>query len=327
MRKNYLWLYFCFVLLIFTSSNPIKSSSFELRISKAPVLNVYASPNESLELVTQALYNETLHVFEQRGDWIRVLVPHQYRESGGYPGWVLLRDTLPAQGQIIYGKTWTVVSRPKVNYYAAPSLSSKHKVIYFGTTLEYHGYKEELQNNGASIYWLKCSSLDGETGWLIHDGGVSIRRGSPFIENEDGRTLVSKASAFTGAPYLWGGMTVKGMDCSGLTYTLYRYFGYLIPRDADQQFLAGDYIGIYQLIPGDLLFYGIGQEADHVAIYAGNNKMIDANRSRGVTLRNADFQGKFIGARRMFKNPVYGQRGTFIWSGQINPFTSLNVSF
>ena len=68
--------------------------------------------------------------------------------------------------------------------------------------------------------------------------------------------MLAEARAYLGAPYLWGGMTETGIDCSGLVHMAYRRLGRLVPRDADQQEAAGAPIAVTAALPGDLVTYG-----------------------------------------------------------------------
>jgi cell wall-associated NlpC family hydrolase len=110
-----------------------------------------------------------------------------------------------------------------------------------------------------------------------------------------GAQIVAEARRFLGIRYLWGGLSVFGFDCSGLVWSVYRSFGMTIPRDADPQFRGGTPVARAQLRPGDLLFYGTQQYVHHVAIYAGNGKMVEApdsaHRVRVVPVRWHEFAG------------------------------------
>ena len=86
------------------------------------------------------------------------------------------------------------------------------------------------------------------------------------------------ARAFLGAPYLWGGMTEVGIDCSGLVHMSFRATGRLVPRDADQQEAAGHPVGDPR--PGDLVSYG--DPADHVAFWLGAGRILHATSRDGV---------------------------------------------
>ena len=111
--------------------------------------------------------------------------------------------------------------------------------------------------------------------------------------------LVASAEQFLGLQYLWGGLSVWGYDCSGLTWAVYRAHGITIPRDADAQFAAGTPGPLSAALPGDLLFYE-HPVVGHVAMYVGHGQMIESPNSRSqvrlVPVRTSDFRG----VRRFF---------------------------
>lgn len=110
----------------------------------------------------------------------------------------------------------------------------------------------------------------GYPGWMragfVEDGEGSLpppRDGSP----------VDEARSYLGAPYEWGGLTARGIDCSGLVHVAYRRLGRLVPRDAWQQEEAG--ADSPEPEPGDLVTYG-DERADHVAFWVGAGVILHA---------------------------------------------------
>lgn len=277
-------------------------AGYNIAIAKVPVLDIRKSPSNSSELVTQILYNERLLTYEENGEWTRVMIPDQYRTTSGYPGWVR-SDKIRRVSRYSYkAPSWIIISTPEAKLYNKLNKNAGSITIYFGTFLQYLGYVKDTRTypSGKLIYWLKCRSADGEISWVSYNY-AHIRDDSPFVGKE-GSDPVAAAEVYLDAPYLWGGMTPEGVDCSGITYMAFRYSGYIIPRDADQQFLVGDPVLMGFLEPGDMLFYGNGGEARHVTVYAGNGWMIEASKKRGVIATNARFGKDYMGARRIIRS-------------------------
>jgi cell wall-associated NlpC family hydrolase len=111
-------------------------------------------------------------------------------------------------------------------------------------------------------------------GWIREDA-LSDDEGSlpPAREGDP----VQEARAFLGSPYLWGGMTERGIDCSGLVHMAYRRLGRVVPRDADEQEEAGEPVAEEEARSGDLVTYGDpGGEADHIAFWLGEGHILHA---------------------------------------------------
>jgi gamma-D-glutamyl-L-lysine dipeptidyl-peptidase len=114
--------------------------------------------------------------------------------------------------------------------------------------------------------WIEASALGGtpDDGWLEPTAATPV---------EHARTLI-------GAPYRWGGMTERGIDCSGLVHMSFRATGRLVPRDAHLQEAAGEPAGDPR--PGDLVSYGNENTADHVAFWLGEGRILHATGRDGV---------------------------------------------
>jgi cell wall-associated NlpC family hydrolase len=116
-----------------------------------------------------------------------------------------------------------------------------------------------------------------------------------YVPSAVGGSVLDIAAAYSGIPYLYGGTTPAGFDCSGFTQFVFGQAGISLPRTATAQLFATTRVSDPQ--PGDLVFFGDGSYAYHVGIYAGNGMMYDSPRS-----------GKLSGLRAIWSsNVIYGR--------------------
>lgn len=117
--------------------------------------------------------------------------------------------------------------------------------------------------------------------------------------------LVEEIRSFKGTPYLYGGSTPKGTDCSGFTMTVLKRFGVKLPHSASKQFKMGRPVSRRNLKMGDLVFFRRGRHGsiNHVGIYLWDGKMVHASSSRGVIVvrweGNIYYEHRYAGARRI----------------------------
>lgn len=127
--------------------------------------------------------------------------------------------------------------------------------------------------------------VDGEVG--SHSYQALFHRAMPEHERKsylaDGNGIIDIAQQFLGVPYVWGGSSPNGFDCSGFVQYVYAQRGIQLPRTADIQATAGRPVSKAELQPGDLVFFaGDYVNISHVGIYVGNGQMIHASSSHGI---------------------------------------------
>jgi len=237
------------------------------------ICNVSIMPLRSLaddrsEMISQVLFGETLEVLEMRSNWALVRV-----STDRYEGWV---D--PKQFAIIDDEELNRLSSSKLFYTTdlvqiLTHVKTKQMIpLIMGSHLP--GLNERKLNIAGEQYIFDASSIQS-------------------IVKPTRKRILENAMMYINAPYLWGGKSPFGIDCSGFTQTVYKVSGVLLNRDASQQALQGETVNfITDALAGDLAFFDNEEEnITHVGILLGDNKIIHA--SAKVRIDAIDHQGIF----------------------------------
>ncbi|MBC8047737.1 MAG: C40 family peptidase [Fimbriimonadaceae bacterium] len=225
----------------------------EFGIATLSVIPVRSKPGHEYELVNQLLFGETYTIDESQGKWLRITSDYD-----NYSGWINEK-----QNNFITEQQFKSY-RTSVKYITAElvqtiSNNSKSFPVLMGSTLyEFDG--------------MNCKLLKEN---YVYAGQVIIQSS----ENKKPELIKKLALKFLNAPYLWGGRTAFGIDCSGFTQVVFKVGGINLPRDAYQQAEHGKTINfIYEAKEGDLAFFDNEEERiTHTGIISGENEIIHAS--------------------------------------------------
>ncbi len=241
----------------------------EFGIVNISVCNLRATPDYDAEMVSQALLGTPVHILEitPKNNWPQVQTPDSYT------GWVH-KDAITLLSKEEYS-AWNAAEKIVVT--ALFSTVHTQPSVHSGTVSDAVA-GDRLKYSGLTRGFWKVSFPDGRVGYISKK---DAERESSWRKKlrTDADSIISSALKMNGFPYLWAGMSPKGMDCSGFVRTVLFLHDIIIPRDASQQAPKGERImGTEDLIPGDLLFFGRKDTAaprvSHVGIYIGEGRFI-----------------------------------------------------
>ena len=282
------------------------TNQYPYAIVNNSVSNLRSEPRHSAELATQATLGTLLKVLKITKEWYLVQTPDDYISWVDHGG-----VALKTSEQIMNWQNTEKVIVTEVNatVYDKEITTQTISDVVLGNVLERMDELDQyviVRFPDGRIGCIEKSDVKDYESWLS-----SLGSSSELIEYY--------ARQLMGTPYLWGGTSAKGMDCSGFTKTVYFMNGLVIPRDASQQINAGKVVdqsmNFDGLQKGDLLFFGKSatdstkQKTTHVGLWLGDGEFIHA--SKRVRISSIDpaspnydefNKNRYLGSRRYLKN-------------------------
>jgi len=243
----------------------------EAAIVRISVANLRRDPRHQAELIDQAVMGTQLKVLKKRGGWYFIQTPWQYL------GWIT-GASLEFMSNEVLDSNWinaNLVYVNSVDTRVYESISGSDNVVSdvtMGATLKL------ISNRGQ---FAEVQLPDGRSGF-INSSEITPLKSINNNLSPDKKGIIATAQRFHGLPYLWGGNSGKGFDCSGFTQTVFKDNGFLLPRDANMQVNMGEEIvadeDFSNIEPGDLLFFGQNEKRiTHVGISLGGARFIHAS--------------------------------------------------
>ncbi len=223
------------------------------------ISDMWNKPQYNSERVNQLLFSDFVKVLEEKNNFLKV------EKYDSYQGWVDKRFVAPCfyknYQQFLKQKKYVVTAKTLL-VSTKPNMPVNPYFLYYGTILS----GSKLKNNRFKI------SLPDKNSFILSSSGIKLIP----KENISASVIIREAKRFLGIPYLWGGITTTGFDCSGFTQTILSRFGIKIPRDTKQQINIGKEIPRDKICTGDLLFFD-----RHVGFAIGNNIIIHSSVGSG----------------------------------------------
>ncbi len=228
-------------------------------ITNVSVAGIFSAPSFQSEMITQSLFWEELEVLEKKENWYKVKL------FDNYNGWINKFYTIKKQ---LFEKHGAYIeTNPIGEIKTSPKIDSKPILnCTFGVTIP---AIETVKIN--ELWWHKILLPNLNIGWIQDfgfDKKLSIRKTIEFVSKK-----------LLGTPYVWGGRSSFGFDCSGFVQTIFKFCGIYLPRDSKDQFIFEKLKPIENKMNevGDLVFFSKNDNINHIGISLGKETFIHSS--------------------------------------------------
>ncbi|PCH49150.1 MAG: hydrolase Nlp/P60 [Flavobacteriaceae bacterium] len=220
-------------------------------ICNLSIVPLRIEPSDNSEMISQVLFGEHFKIIETRKKWSKIRIAFD-----NYEGWIDANqyEEITEEKFINIEKSEIILAQELIDF--AIDENEKFNIIPLGSSLPFYNNQNLLINNTTFHY-----------------------EGAVISKKQTKESIVKIAFKYLNAPYLWGGKTPFGVDCSGFTQMVYKLCGYKLLRDATQQATQGEVLSfIEESEPGDLAFFDNSEGViTHVGIIMKDNYIIHAH--------------------------------------------------
>jgi gamma-D-glutamyl-L-lysine dipeptidyl-peptidase len=236
---------------------------------QVPVASMHQAPDEKAQVISQANYSEEVKILETRDDWVRIETVDDHCSGWAKSEALLGRETL-------YADCTCVTPIVEVSCLGAPVYEGQSADAIPLLTLPFESRLEALDPfDHPDSAWITIRLLDDRLAYIQRK---DITTEIHAIPKQD---LAAFSHRFTHVPFTSGGRSSFGYDASGFVQMLYKQIGYMLPRQAREQFLWDGFetVPLDQLESGDLIFWGATPtNIQHAGLFIGDHQCIHADQ-------------------------------------------------
>ena len=266
-------------------------------IVDASALRLRAKPSASAATLDTAPRGEIVVISGKTGSWYKVT----YDLTEGYMHESYLTTSTRKNVELGYGSVTTnkvnVRSGPSTSYTSLAKANQGDQAYIIGFNNQWYkviynshvGYIRSDYLNLTEIPYENAASKKDPL-FFVDGKSTGVTPSAAALKGQSGtaQQIINNAKKHMGTPYVWGGTTPSGFDCSGFVQYVFKQSGISLPRTTSEQVKVGTYVSKSNLQPGDLVFLKntYREGVSHVGIYIGDGQMIHASSSKGVTISN-----------------------------------------